>query len=128
MDLSPEAYRVLRLGQTEPGGSGLHLYNERSGEYRCVACDTLLFSSVWKYDSGTGWPSFHTGGEGLKYRDDPLYGMKRLEVCCAGCEGHLGHLFDDPESTTGKRYCINSVCLKFVPEDEPSSRTFRREA
>ena len=113
--LSPEAYRVLRLGHTEPGGSGQYLYHEGPGEYRCVGCDTRLFSSQDKYDSGTGWPSFHTAGDGVTYHDDPLYGMKRLEVRCAGCDGHLGHLLDDLESTTQKRYCINSVCLIFVP-------------
>lgn len=116
-NLTPEQHRVLRLGQTERGGSGEHLYRDEPGEYRCVGCRRLLFDSSCKYDSGTGWPSFTNARDGaVSYHDDPLYGMKRLEVRCAGCDGHLGHLFDDPDSATGRRFCINSVCLIFVSD------------
>jgi peptide-methionine (R)-S-oxide reductase len=113
--LTPEQFRVLRQGQTEPGGSGEHLYRDEPGEYLCVGCRQPLFNSSVKYDSGTGWPSFTEAlPDGVVYRDDPLYGMKRLEVVCAGCDGHLGHVFDDVDSDTLKRFCINSVCLTFV--------------
>lgn len=105
---------VLRRGHTEPGGSGDLLYCFDPGRYLCAGCGALLFKDIHKYDSGTGWPAFHTHhDDGLSFRDDPLFGMKRLEAVCASCGGHLGHLFDDPESTTGQRYCINSAGLLF---------------
>ena len=78
--------------------------------------DSRLFESAQKYDSGTGWPSFFAGLEPqLGYRDDPICGMHRLEVICGACDGHLGHVFDDDESPTGRRFCINSASLEFSP-------------
>lgn len=112
--LEPEQHRVLRLGETEKGGTGKYLYHFEEGTYHCVWCHTALFESTQKYDSGTGWPAFSAClKDGILFRDDPLFGMHRLEAACAGCGGHLGHLFDDLDSPTGKRFCINSVVLDF---------------
>lgn len=111
-ELSETQLRILRNGETEPGGTGKWLYHFESGTYHCVACGALLFRSQAKYDSGTGWPSF-TRAEQVDYQDDPICGMPRVEVVCAGCRGHLGHVFDDDDSPNGRRYCINSACLDF---------------
>jgi peptide-methionine (R)-S-oxide reductase len=114
--LKEEQHRVLRLGETEPGGSGEYLYHFEPGLYHCVGCEQPLFGSEAKFDSGTGWPAFSQClDQAIVYADDPLHGMKRLEAKCARCEGHLGHFFDDIDSISGKRFCINSVCLEFVP-------------
>ena len=111
--LTPEQYRVLRKKGTEPAFSGKFLHEKREGTYNCAACGNPLFSSDAKFDSGTGWPSFDQALPGsVKYEHDTAYGMDRTEVLCANCGSHLGHLFDDgPKATTGKRYCMNSVCL-----------------
>ncbi len=111
--LSPEAYHVLREKGTEAAGTGKYVHEERSGMYACVACGNELFSSDAKFDSGTGWPSFDQALPGaVKYEHDVAYGMERTEVLCANCNSHLGHVFDDgPKDTTGKRFCMNSVCL-----------------
>ena len=111
--LTPEQYRVLRKKGTEPAFSGTFLHEKRKGTYNCAACGNPLFSSDAKFDSGTGWPSFDQAIEGsVKYEHDSAYGMDRTEVLCANCSSHLGHMFDDgPKETTGKRYCMNSVCL-----------------
>ncbi len=111
--LSPEAYHVLREKGTEPAFTGKYVHEKTSGLYEGAACGNPLFSSDTKFDSGTGWPSFDQALPGaVKYEHDATYGMERTEVLCANCSSHLGHVFDDgPTHTTGKRYCMNSVCL-----------------
>lgn len=117
--LTPEQYAVLRERGTERPGSGALLHEKRAGTYTCAACGNPLFASDAKFDSGTGWPSFDQALEGaVKMIDDFSHGMRRTEVVCARCESHLGHLFNDgPAETTGKRFCMNSVCLALKPED-----------
>ena len=113
--LSPEQYRVLREKSTEAPFSGKLLHEKRNGVYRCAACNNPLFASVSKFDSGTGWPSFDQALPGaVEFRADNAYGMHRTEVLCAECHSHLGHIFDDGPTSTGKRYCMNSVCLDFA--------------
>lgn len=114
-ELTPEQYRVLRAGGTEVPGSGALLHEKREGAYRCMACGNPLFASDAKFDSGTGWPSFDQALPGaVEHRVDSSHGMERTEVVCAKCGSHLGHLFEDgPRESTGKRYCMNSVCLQF---------------
>ncbi len=122
--LTPEQYRVLREHGTERPFTGTYVDHHADGVYRCVACGAPLFASDRKFDSGTGWPSFTdvVQAGNVVLRDDTSLGMRRTEVLCANCGGHLGHVFDDgpdkmPDGTeaTGKRYCINSVCLSFDP-------------
>lgn len=118
--LAPEAYEVLREGQTEAPFSGEYVSKKDEGVYRCKACGNVLFSSDAKFDSGTGWPSFTDPAvaENVGTRIDDSHGMHRTEVFCKHCESHLGHVFEDgPKEAGGKRYCINSVCLAF--EDAP---------
>lgn len=112
-ELTPEQRRVLLGGGTEAPFSGVYVHTKENGMYRCAACGTPLFSSETKFDSGTGWPSFDQALPGaVSYHEDKTLGERRVEVRCAKCGGHLGHVFDDgPGETTGKRYCINSVCL-----------------
>lgn len=113
--LTPQQYGVLRLRGTEPGGSGALLYHFEPGTYHCAGCGQALFASEQKYDSGTGWPSFIADLGGVERVLDPLFGMRRYETVCAGCGGHLGHVFDDDDSSSGERYCINSASLDFRP-------------
>ncbi len=110
--LTPEEYRVLREKGTEPPFSGKLLHEERTGTYNCKVCGNQLFNSEAKFDSGTGWPSFDQAIPGsVKEVSDSSHGLGRIEVVCAKCGSHLGHLFDDGPTATGKRYCLNSVCL-----------------
>lgn len=110
--LTPEEYHVLREKGTEAPCSGKLLHDDRSGMYTCKVCGSKLFSSDAKFDSGTGWPSFDQAIPGsVKEIVDDSHGMHRIEVVCATCGSHLGHVFDDGPTKTGKRYCLNSVCL-----------------
>ena len=110
--LTPEQYKVLREKGTEAPFTGEYVHEKADGTYACAACGNPLFSSDTKFDSGTGWPSFDSALPGAveTHRDGTL-GMERTEITCARCGGHLGHVFDDGPTPTGKRYCINSVCL-----------------
>ncbi len=110
--LTPEQYKVLRERHTEAPFSGKYVNEKREGMYKCAACDSKLFSSEAKFDSGTGWPSFEEAiPESVEFVEDKSYGMNRTEVVCAKCKSHLGHVFNDGPTEGGKRYCINSVCL-----------------
>jgi peptide-methionine (R)-S-oxide reductase len=113
-ELSPEAYEVLRKHGTERPYTGALLKNHETGVFECAGCQLPLFASDTKFDSGTGWPSFYKALPGaVEEKTDTTYGMKRTEVLCARCGGHLGHVFDDGPKPTGLRYCMNSVALKF---------------
>lgn len=119
--LSPEEYRVLRKHGTEAPGSGCLLYTKDPGTYVCAACGNPLFKSGEKFESGTGWPSFTSpvSKEAVsEYEDNSLW-MRRTEVRCGRCDGHLGHVFPDGPAPTGLRYCINSVSVKHIPEGQP---------
>jgi len=111
--LTPEQYAVLREKGTEAPFTGEYVHEKADGTYACAACGNPLFSSDAKFDSGTGWPSFDQALPGaVETHVDNAHGMIRTEITCARCGSHLGHVFDDgPRETTGKRYCINSVCL-----------------
>lgn len=118
--LTPEQYHILREKGTEVPFTGALLKEKRMGLYTCAACGNVLFASDAKFDSGTGWPSFdHAIPGATNLIEDDSMGIKRTEVVCARCGSHLGHLFNDgPAETTGKRYCINSVCLDLKPKKE----------
>ncbi len=114
-ELSPQAFKVLRQAGTERAFTGDYWNNKKKGVYLCGGCGAPLFSSKTKYRSGTGWPSFYEPifeGNVLE-KSDNSYGMTRVEVVCARCDGHLGHVFPDGPEPTGLRYCINSVSLEF---------------
>lgn len=113
-ELAPELYEVAREKGTEMPFSGKYYYSEDDGIYRCSVCNNPLFDSGAKFDSGTGWPSFYQpiNPNSIKLESDGAMGMERMEVLCGKCNSHLGHVFDDaPQTPTGKRYCINSICL-----------------
>ncbi|MGC9457966.1 MAG: peptide-methionine (R)-S-oxide reductase MsrB [Halothiobacillaceae bacterium] len=116
--LTEEQYRVCRLGGTERPFSGEHCRAHGPGRYHCVCCDAPLFGSGEKFDSGTGWPSYFApiAPDAVTEHSDHSHGMIRTEVRCARCDAHLGHVFDDGPPPTGRRYCINSVCLRLAPE------------
>lgn len=118
--LSSDRYRILRQAGTEAPWSGDLLNNKAAGEYRCAGCRAPLFNSDTKYDSGSGWPSFTAPRDdhAVAELEDNSHGMHRVEVRCARCEGHLGHVFPDGPGPTGLRYCINSASLDFAPRTD----------
>ena len=118
-NLTEEEKKALFEKGTEMPGTGKFLHEKRKGMYVCKNCGATLFSSEAKFDSGTGWPSFDNPAntENVVLIEDDSHGMHRTEVTCKNCGAHLGHVFDDGPTETGKRYCINSVCLDLKPED-----------
>ena len=118
-ELTEEQYRVLVEKGTEPSFTGKYVNNKDDGTYVCAACGHPLFSSESKYDSGSGWPSFHSviDKKNVDMELDKSLGMIRSEIHCSNCGGHLGHLFNDGPTPTGERFCINSASLDFKDED-----------
>jgi len=115
--LSPLAYRVARQAGTEAAFSGEYASNHTDGVYRCICCDTALYDSKTKFESGTGWPSFWQpiSSNNVVKNSDLSFGMQRDAISCRRCDAHLGHVFDDGPRPTGLRYCMNSVTLRLLP-------------
>ena len=125
--LSQSQYTVLRKHGTERAFTGPYHDSKEAGTYLCAGCGLPLFDAATKFDSGTGWPSFDQALPGaIEYVRDASHGMIRTEVRCANCGSHLGHVFDDGPTGTGKRYCINSVSLEFTPTGEALPDPLRR--
>ena len=120
--LSPAQYAVLRQQATEPPWTGQFLSEKGDGVYRCAGCGAELFVSDAKYESGSGWPSFYqpASGEAVETEADNSLFMRRTEVTCSACGGHLGHVFDDGPAPTGLRYCINSAALELDTAETPA--------
>ena len=118
--LNEAQYRVLRQCGTEPAFSHPYYFNKQPGMYHCAGCGAPLFSWEAKYESGTGWPSFFkpVRDDVVKEVEDVSHGMHRVEVRCAACDGHLGHVFADGPPPTGLRYCMNGLALDFRPASE----------
>jgi peptide-methionine (R)-S-oxide reductase len=119
--LTPQQYKVLRQHGTEPAGTSPLNAEKRDGMFKCAGCGQPLFSAGTKFESGTGWPSFFQPLEnGVETTTDRTFGMTRVEVHCASCGGHLGHVFPDGPPPTGMRYCMNGLALAFDPENTTS--------
>ncbi len=117
--LTPEQFQICRLKGTERPYTGKYNDEKRAGVYRCTCCGHPLFKSDTKYDSGSGWPSFYAplDEDAVAVEEDLSLGMRRVEVMCAKCDSHLGHVFEDGPAPTGLRYCMNSVSLDLEPEE-----------
>ncbi|WP_051928992.1 peptide-methionine (R)-S-oxide reductase MsrB [Thermopetrobacter sp. TC1] len=122
--LTPEQYRITQQCGTEPPFSHPLYTEKRPGTYHCVVCEAPLFTSDAKFESGTGWPSFFApiSADALKEREDLSHGMRRIEVRCARCDAHLGHVFPDGPPPTGLRFCINGTALLFRPHERGSDQ------
>ena len=127
--LSPEQFRVTRNKGTEAPHSGALCGIHESGKYNCICCDTPLFDSTIKFESGTGWPSFTqpVKENAIKYEKDTAFGIVRVEVMCNTCDGHLGHVFPDGPEPSGLRYCINSESMKLEPATADKKERIKNE-